>query len=99
MSDIWWLIGLSAVLTYGTRAGGYLLLARMERIPPRLDAALNAVPAAVLTAIVAPVLIDGDAAERVVIVLCGFLALRLSLLQTVIIGTALVAFLRWIGLS
>lgn len=53
MSDIWWIIWLSAGLTYVTRFAGHLLLARVERIPPRLEAALNAVPAAVITTIVA----------------------------------------------
>lgn len=99
MSDIWWLILAAAGLTYLTRIGGHVVLARFERIPPRLDAALNAVPAAVLTAIVAPVLVDGDRAERLVIVLCGFLAFRLALLPTVVIGTVLVALLRWAGFA
>ena len=48
MSEIWLLVVLAAVTTYATRVGGYLVLQRMGRISPRLDAVLNAVPAAVL---------------------------------------------------
>ncbi|WP_427023998.1 AzlD family protein [Aureimonas ureilytica] len=99
MSETWFLILGSAVLTYLTRIGGYLVLARFERVHPRVEAALDAVPAAVLTAIVMPVFVEGDRAEKVVILLCAVLALRLSLLATVILGTVLVALARAAGLS
>ena len=99
MSDIWIIILASAVLTYLTRIGGHLVLARFERVHPRVEAALDAVPAAVLTAIVMPVFIDGDTAEKVVIVLCAGLAFRLSLLWTVVVGTVLVALARAAGLA
>ena len=97
MSDIWWIIWLSAGLTYVTRFAGHLLLARVERIPPRLEAALNAVPAAVITTIVAPVLITGDWPERVAILLAGVLSLRLPVIVVVAIGTAFVAVARAAG--
>lgn len=97
MSDMVWFIAAAAILTYLTRVGGHLVLSRFERISPRVEAALDAVPVAVLTAIVVPVLLDGDAAERVVIVLCGFLTFRLSLLSTVFLGTGLVILARALG--
>ena len=97
MSDIWWIIWLSAGLTYVTRFAGHLMLARVERIPPRLEAALNAVPAAVITTIVAPVLITGDWPERVAILLAGVLSLRLPVIAVVAIGTAFVALARAAG--
>ena len=37
----------AAVATFATRIGGYILITRMKSIPPRVEAALNAVPAAV----------------------------------------------------
>jgi uncharacterized membrane protein len=49
----------AAVATYATRIGGYVLITRMKRIPPRMEAALNAVPAAVLTTLVAPAFFTG----------------------------------------
>ncbi|UIJ73080.1 AzlD family protein [Aurantimonas sp. HBX-1] len=97
MSDIWLIIPLAGLLTYLTRASGHLLLARFGRIPPRLDAALNAVPAAVLTTIVTPVLVSGGWPERVAIVICIALSLRLPLIATVAIGTAMVALARAAG--
>lgn len=53
----------SAVLTYLTRAGGHLVLSRFERVHPRVETALNAVPAAVLTTLVAPALWHAGPAE------------------------------------
>jgi uncharacterized membrane protein len=50
---VWTIIG-AAIVTYAARAGGHLVLSRFRRIPPRVDAALNAVPAAVLATLVAP---------------------------------------------
>ena len=49
MSDIYIAILAGAFLTYLTRIGGHLILSRFEHIHPRVEAALNAVPAAVLT--------------------------------------------------
>jgi len=48
------LIIAAAIATYLTRIGGYVLITRMKTIPPRMEQALNAVPAAVLTTLVAP---------------------------------------------
>ena len=49
----------AAIATYMTRIGGYILITRMKAIPPRMEAALNAVPAAVLTTLVAPAFFAG----------------------------------------
>jgi len=49
----------AALATYATRIGGYLLIKSMKTIPPRMEAALNAVPAAVLAALVAPSFVYG----------------------------------------
>lgn len=65
MSTIFWIVIAGAVLTYATRAGGHLVLSRFERIHPRVEAGLNAVPAAVLTTLVAPAAIDGGTPELV----------------------------------
>src|SRR5262249_15248463 len=48
------LIFAAAVVTFLTRIGGYVLITRPTRTPPRVPAALNAVPAAGLTTPVAP---------------------------------------------
>ena len=49
----------AALATYATRTAGYALIKSLETIPPRMEAALNAVPAAVLTALVAPSFVYG----------------------------------------
>lgn len=63
MSTTFWIIVAGAVLTYLTRIGGYLVLSRFERLHPRVEAGLNAVPVAVLTALVAPAAMEGGPAE------------------------------------
>lgn len=63
MSTTLWVIIAGAVLTYLTRIGGHLVLSRFERIHPRVEAGLNAVPAAVLTTLVAPAAMEGGPAE------------------------------------
>lgn len=97
MSDIWWVAIGGGIVTYATRFGGYLLLARMERIPPRLEAALDAVPAAVLTTIVVPTLVSGAWPERIGILLAAVLSLRLPMLATIAIGTGFVVAARALG--
>jgi uncharacterized membrane protein len=57
--DMVLLILAAAVATFLTRIGGYMLITRMKTIPPRMEQALNAVPAAVLTTLVAPAFFNG----------------------------------------
>jgi uncharacterized membrane protein len=58
-SEMLFLILASAVATFATRIGGYVLITRLKAIPPRMEQALNAVPAAVLTTLVAPSFFNG----------------------------------------
>ena len=89
-----WIILAGALVTYLTRIGGHLVLSRFRRIPPRLEAALNAVPAAVLAAIVAPYAVFFGVAEAMTIVAAALLAFRLPPLAVLAIGWALVWALR-----
>jgi uncharacterized membrane protein len=68
----------AAVATYCTRIGGYVLITRMKRIPPRMEAALNAVPAAVLTTLVAPAFFTGDWNSKLALIAALFVGLRIS---------------------
>ena len=63
MSTTVWIILAGAVLTFLTRIGGHMVLSRFERIHPRVEAGLNAVPAAVLTTLVAPAAMNGGIPE------------------------------------
>jgi uncharacterized membrane protein len=93
-----WIIIFAALATYITRVGGYLIISTMRSVSPRVQAALDAVPAAVLTTIVAPAAVSHGWAEFLAIVIAGGAALRLSLIPMFIIGASAVVFLRWVGL-
>lgn len=75
MSTTVWIILAGAVLTYMTRIGGHMVLSRFERIHPRVQAGLDAVPAAVLTTLVAPAAISGGPAEISALVAAGLVML------------------------
>lgn len=86
-----------ALGTYATRVGGYLLLSRFERLDPRVEAALDAVPAAVLTALVTPVAFASGVAESVATAVVIAAALWLPILPTLAIAACAVASLRALG--
>lgn len=89
-------IVLMGLATYATRAAG---LALVHRVPAdgRLRRALEAVPAAVLTALVAPTVLSGGLAELAAGAVAVVAALRLPLLAVVILGAATAAALRATG--
>lgn len=99
ISDVTWIIIAGALATYATRVGGHMVLSRFQRIPPRVGAALDAVPAAVLTALVAPAAVSNGLAEAITLVIVGFAALRLNLVAVLAVGTAAVISLRAAGLG
>lgn len=86
------------IVTYLTRAGGYLVLSRFKRLHPRLEAALEAVPAAVITTIVVPPALSAGPAEMLAILAAGVAALRLSGIVVVILGLAVLVAARLAGL-
>jgi uncharacterized membrane protein len=68
----------AAVATYATRIGGYILITTMKRIPPRMEAALAAVPAAVLTTLVAPAFFTGGWEVKLALAVALLIGLRVS---------------------
>lgn len=94
MSDVTWIILAGALATYLTRIGGHVLLSGRETLPPRLNAALDAVPAAVLTAIVAPSLAFAGPAETITLIVAGVAALYLPPLGMLAVGWATIVALR-----
>jgi uncharacterized membrane protein len=94
MDRIYAAILAGAALTYLTRIGGHLILSRFKVLHPRVEAALNAVPAAVLTTIVAPAALTHGWAEALTLVIAGVAALRLPLLGMVGVGWVAVVLLR-----
>ena len=95
MSSTFWIIIAGAVVTYLTRIGGHLVLSRFERVHPRVEAALDAVPAAVLATLVAPALIHAGPAELAALAVAGVLALRHGgMLIAFLAGAAVLIALR-----
>ena len=88
------IIAAGAIATYLTRVGGYVFITRMKRIPPRAEATLNAVPAAVLTTLVAPAAVTGGFDVSLTMAIAFLIGLRLSLLPVLAIGWAVVMVLR-----
>lgn len=81
------------LVTYLTRIGGYLVM-RNRTVGPRLSAALNAVPPAVLTAVIAPSVLSAGPAEAIAGAVTAAAAFRLPLLATVALGVGSLVVLR-----
>lgn len=88
------LIAAAAVATFITRIAGYILVKRLKTIPPRLEAALNAVPAAVLTTLVAPAFFSGGTDVKVAMAASLLIGLRFSAIPMLIGGWVVVMAAR-----
>lgn len=96
MYDLVPLILACAIATFATRVGGHLILSRFGKINHRVEAALDAVPTAVLAALVAPALISKGWAETGAVLIAVLVASRFSMIPTVLIGLASVVLLRMV---
>lgn len=94
MHDPMLLIFACAAITYATRVGGHVVLSRFKTINYRFEAALHAVPIAVLTSLVAPALLTHGPAEAVAIVVGAAVAMRASLVVSVASGITTLLLLR-----
>lgn len=89
------LILIAGIATYFTRIGGYVLMSSMKRIPPRIEAALNAVPAAVLTTLVAQPFVYGGWDIKIAMIVALLVGLRFPGLTILVIGWAAVMAARY----
>ncbi|MBS1183139.1 MAG: branched-chain amino acid transport protein AzlD [Proteobacteria bacterium] len=80
------------ILTYMTRLLGFLIADRLPKSGP-VRVALDALPPAVLVAVIAPIVMFGPI-EAVAGLATLILALRLPLIGVVAVGVGLVAVLR-----
>ncbi|MGX8013183.1 AzlD family protein [Mesorhizobium sp. ORM8.1] len=94
MSTTFWIILAGAVATYLTRVGGHLVISRFENIHPRVEAGLNAVPAAVLTTLVAPELLHAGPAEWAALAVTALVSLRGGLMAMFLTGAAVLIIAR-----
>jgi uncharacterized membrane protein len=83
-----------AAVTYATRISGFWLVNYMPKSGRALRA-LEALPPAVLTAVIAPAVLSGPA-EAIGGLAAALAATRLPLVATVAIGVVTVAAFRWL---
>jgi uncharacterized membrane protein len=84
---------LMALVTYATRIAGPFLADRF-RLEGRGKAAFDAIPAAVLTALIAPAVLTTGPAEAIAGAITILAAFRLPLYGTVAVGVAAIVLLR-----
>ena len=82
-----------AAITYATRIAGPLIAQRLV-LRKRARAAFDAIPAAVLVAVIAPMALTTGWRETVATAVTILAATRLPLLATIAVGVAAVVLLR-----
>lgn len=82
-----------AVVTYATRIAGLALAGRLS-LSPRAQAAFDAIPPAVLVAVIAPSALATGWAETGAAAIAALAATRLPLLAVVAVGVAAVVGFR-----
>jgi uncharacterized membrane protein len=83
-----------ALATFATRAGGFALM-RFMNVKGRVKAALDAMPPAILMAVIAPTIFATGVAETLAAVITAIAAMaRLPLIAVVVIGVVSVVLLR-----
>ena len=86
-----------AVVTYATRIAGFLLTRRLA-LAGTWTLVLEAVPPAVLAAVIAPAVLTRGPADALAALITAVAATRVPLLATVAVGMAAVVALRgWLG--
>lgn len=88
-----WVILAMAGATYFTRLVGVLVVSRLS-LSPRIKRGLDALPPAILMAVVAPTAFSSGPAEAIAACLTILAALRLPFLAALIVGIVSVALLR-----
>ncbi|MEM7215522.1 MAG: AzlD family protein [Pseudomonadota bacterium] len=94
---VWIVIVLTGIVTYITRSGGYVLLSRFKNLHPRLEAALEAVPGAVLITLVLPSVLENGPLEVTAMAAALVASLRLSPIGVLAVGMFIVVVGRMIG--
>ena len=94
MSSNLWIILFAGLATYATRIGGHLILSQFRTIHPRVQAGLEAVPAAVLTTLVAPAALNGGTAEWAALLAAAIVGLRTSMFVSFMAGACVLIAMR-----
>jgi len=94
---VWIVIILTGVVTYFTRSGGYFVLSSFKNIHPRVEAALEAVPGAVLIALILPAALNNGPLEIFAMIAALLASFRLSAIGVLAIGMVIVVAGRALG--
>lgn len=95
--NVWIIIILTGIVTYITRSGGYFILSRFKSLHPRAEAALEAVPGAVLVTLVLPPALTNGPVELVAMAAALLASFRLTPIWVLAIGMAIVISGRAMG--
>lgn len=96
--NIWFVILLTGVVTYITRSAGYMILSRFDSIHPRVEAALEAVPGAVLVTLVLPPALTNGSLEVLAMIAALVASFRVSPIWVLAIGMGIIILGRSAGL-
>ena len=88
------LVLVCALATYATRMAGFVVIQQFGQIHYRIEAALDAVPTAVLAALVAPSIVTKGPAEAIAIAVAAYFASRFSMPVVVLLGLIAVVVFR-----
>lgn len=83
-----------AAVTYATRFGGHVILARFGALHPRVEAGLDAVPGAVIAALVAPSVFSQGVAGFIAAGAAILLCLRFSMIWSIVLALAVLVAAR-----
>jgi uncharacterized membrane protein len=90
----WLVIAAMTAVNYAIRAGGFLMMGYVP-LTPRVRAILNALPGAVVMAIVLPLMVRGGVpASAAVLISIAMMAWRRNDLLAVVCGMGAAAFIR-----
>ena len=92
------IIILIGIVTYFTRIGGHLLVSQFKHLHPRVEAALEAVPAAVLITLILPPVLNNGPLEIAAMAVAFLMSFRFSPLPVLLMGMAIVIIGRVYGL-
>ena len=95
---LWILIVAIGLLTYATRISGHIMISVFKTIPPKVHVALEAVPAAVLSALVAPAMFLNGPAEFITLAGVAVACLRINPAIVLFLALAALVMLRNVGL-
>ena len=91
--NVFFSIILMAFSTYLTRIVGFLIL-RNRKLSPTTEKVMEAVPGCVLISVIAPVILSGNLADTLAVIITFFAMMKFSLFPTVVISIAATGLLR-----